>query len=154
MKKDVLNMKTEYNNIPVIMGGDLNFWNLWENYGANAESETKPYKALVGGGMTLASRITGVNTNFQKKDGETNYTNSYHGYYEYDAKKKIYDTSKTTIVDPYTLDYIFIYNHNHDDKTATTTDYGITAQRYYILKDDLTDRASDHSPTLIDFVFN
>ena len=129
------------------MGGDLNFWNIWGNYdnqtGEGADrrlSETKPYKALQNGGMILGANITGITTN--GKSGATGYVNTYNGYYEYNATKKIYDMTRTTIISPYTLDYIFIEN-----RTASK----ISAERYYIIKDDISQRASDHCPVFLDF---
>ena len=133
-------VKDQYPNASVIMGGDLNFWNIWKNYGTNWESETRAYNTLVNGGLTLASKVPGVQSNFQKAS-ESGYTNSYHGFYTYDANKQIYNMASTSIQSQYTLDYIFFDNLTKVDVI-----------RYIILEDDLTCRASDHSPTFVDII--
>ncbi len=130
--KTVLETKSEYKDIPVIMGGDLNFW---DTYGTT-ESRQKPYKVLTEGGMTLVSNLSGVETNSSK---------TYHGYYEYDATNKIYDMNKASLLGSYNLDYIFVGNNS---------DANIVVKKFFVIEDDVTLRASDHSPTLVDFVLN
>ena len=151
---EVINEVTQNGTIAGFMGGDLNFWNLWGNYdgktGAEAEariSATKPYKVLTEGGMTLLSGLADVESNFWSKSNTKNYTNSYHGFFEYDATKKIYDLENSSLTRTkstgYTLDYILLRNQSEST---------VTVKKYYILKDELTCRASDHCPTLADFV--
>ena len=137
----VLNRNPEYNNIPVIMGGDLNYWKI---------NDTKePHQILTSSGLTyLAQPDTSPAeyTNRWEKDGDySQYTESYHGYYRYDPNEKIYDMSENSMTtDRYSLDYIFLGG----DKDS------VTVKKYIIVNNDLTYRASDHSPTFVDFVFN
>ena len=93
--------------------------------------------------MTLVSNISGVETNFWTSSKTSGYTNSYHGYFYYDADKKIYDVTKSNVTSThYTLDHVFLGGNKN----------GVTVKRHFIIEDDLTLRASDHSPILIDFV--
>lgn len=106
----------QYSDIPMIVGGDLNY----------ASTSDTPHNALVDGGLTYLP----------------NTGNSYHGFYTYDADKKIYNMDSTTIPSPYTLDRIFLG--------------GITqniTERHALVLDDTANRASDHSPTLVDIIF-
>ena len=139
---------SEYANVPVIMGGDLNFWDIWgidKDDSLNDASDKWvgqngiPYTMLTEGGLRLASKISGVQTNAYTS------VNSYHGYYRYDATTKLYDLTKSTLThsnsSPYTLDHIFLGGNMKSIKVS----------RYMIIEDDITLRASDHSPTLLDF---
>jgi endonuclease/exonuclease/phosphatase family metal-dependent hydrolase len=126
----------------VIFGGDLNFWNVWKNYGD--ASTRKPYEALLNGQLTLASNVSGVETNFWTSTQKENYTQSYQGFSKFDESKKIFDPSQTTLTyankNPYTLDHVFVGNTS-----------SMTLHRHYIIVDELTRRASDHSPVIVDF---
>ncbi len=137
----VLGKRTEYKNIPLFMGGDLNYWNI---------NDTKePHQILTSGGLTyLAERNNTLTeyTNRWEQDGDySTYTESYHGYYRYDPTEKIYYMSENSMTTSrYSLDYIFL--GGDEDSVAV--------KKYIIVNNDLTYRASDHSPTFVDFVFN
>ena len=141
----VINNIVKLPNIPIIMGGDLNFSNIWSDKGT--ESSRKPYEALVNGGLTLASNIEGVQTNFYTSSNSKNYTNSVHGFYLYDSVKKIYDMKQSNLINnkksQYTLDHIFMGNLS-----------SITVHTHWIVEDELTMRASDHCPVFVDFTIN
>jgi endonuclease/exonuclease/phosphatase family metal-dependent hydrolase len=141
----------QYSGIPAIMGGDLNFWDIrnidkddaLNNSSDNGERQSGlPCAVLKSKGMILASTIEGVQTNFYTKTNKSNYAKSYHGYYTYDPVKRIYDMNSTTIKKGYNLDYIFFANSGLNN---------IDVKKYFVLEDDLTKRASDHSPVYADF---
>ncbi len=106
----------QYSNIPMIVGGDLNY----------AVTTADAHTALVDGGLTYLP----------------NSGNSYHGFYTYDAVKKIYDMDSTTIPSPYTLDRIFLGGNTQSIEYS-----------HALVLDDTANRASDHSPTLVDIIF-
>ena len=146
--KSVTGDGAEYEGVPVIMGGDLNFWDVWgldKDDSLNASDDKWvgqngiPYTMLTEGGLTLVTKISGVQTNAYTS------VNSYHGYYRFDAAKKIYDLTQSTLThtnsNPYTLDHVFLGGGLKN----------ISISRYLIIEDDITLRASDHSPTMLDF---
>ncbi len=96
--------------------------------------------ALMNGGMLYAANISGVETN--GKSGASNYVNSYQGYLEYNTTKRIYEADKTTVLNEYTLDYAFV-----DNRTLSKLD----VQKFIVIRDEVTTRASDHRPVFIDF---
>lgn len=132
----------EYEGIAVIVGGDFNYWNV------RAAGET--HETLTNGGLTYMAELDGKGpaevTNRWKADGEySEYTESYHGFYGYDAQSKTYDVSENTLTSArYTLDYIFL-GGNAD---------AVSIKKFIIINDELTYRASDHSPTFVDLFFN
>ena len=143
----VINTVTaKYQGISAIMGGDLNYWNIWETYKPDeaAIGSYLPHKELTTGGMVYMHNVA------EKSVGAPD-TDSYHGYFGYNATKKIFNMGVTTILDKattnpdtYTLDHIFL-GGNKD---------GIDAKKCIIITDDAALRASDHSPTYVDFILN
>ncbi len=130
----------KYEGIAVIVGGDLNDPNL--------EAEGGAYETMKNGGLTYMAEPGGnapaESTNRWKADGEYSaYTESYHGFYGYDAENKIYDMTENTLTTArFTLDYIFL-GGNKD---------AVTVKKFIIINDELTYRASDHSPTFVDLI--
>ena len=138
-------IKSQYAGIPIIFGGDLNSWNVWSNY--STASSRKVYETLTNsqtGKLTLASNVSGVETNFWTSSNKSNYTHSVHGFYRYDSTQKTYDMTQSNLINQnksrYTMDHIFVGNTS-----------GMKIGRHYIIEDELTLRASDHCPVLIDF---
>ena len=127
----ISSIKAEYGDVAVIFGGDLNFKN----------GSGTAYTSLTNGGLTLASEIGDVQTN-------VGYTHSVHGFYLYDGGNNVYDMTQSNLINnsksQYTLEYVFI-----GDELSS-----ITVQKYIFVKEDATFRASDHSPTLVDFILN
>ena len=118
----------KYEDIGVIMGGDLNFWNI------TASNSSPAYTALVNGGQKYMTSVTTTNNRAT--------TESYHGYHSYDSSKSIYNTNSTTLTTKYTLDYIFFGGSEQNTDVKS----------FFIISDDITMRASDHCPTFTDIV--
>ena len=143
----VINTVTaKYQGISAIMGGDLNYWNIWPTYTPDqaAINSLLPHTELLNGGLVYMHNVA------DKSVGAPD-TDSYHGYYGYNSDKKIFNLGVTTILDKattnpntYTLDHIFL-GGNKD---------GIDAKNCIIITDDAALRGSDHSPTFVDFVLN
>ncbi len=138
----------KHGEIPAVIGGDFNFWDVWGIDKPDAEKDPNdkwvgqnglPFNLLMGAGLTYASSVAEESNGLLA--GET-YVNSYHGFRTYDPAKRIYDVVSTNVKNNYSLDHVFL------DGDLTK----LAVRRYLVVEDDLTMRASDHCPVCVDFV--